>query len=125
MTSRTVEILVTDEFKTWFFGLNESDWEAVVRNVHYLELLGSSLGYPRSSALKGTRHPIRELRVQSGGRPIRVFYAFDPKRNAVLLLGGHKTGKGFYREYIPIVERIWEEYLREQENESLQKEDGS
>jgi hypothetical protein len=43
-----------------------------------------------------------------------VFYAFDPERNAVLLLGGDKTGRNrFYDELIPVVEKIWEEYLAE------------
>ena len=35
---------------------------------------------------------MRELRVQSGGKPPRGFYAFDPRRAAILLIGGDKTG---------------------------------
>jgi hypothetical protein len=54
------------------------------------------------------------LRIQSGGKPLRVFYAFDPARQAVLLLGGDKTGdKRFYMKIVPIVEAIWEDYLTE------------
>lgn len=55
-----------------------------------------------------------ELRVQAGGRPLRIFYAFDPVRQAVLLIGGDKTGqKRFYEIMVPIAERIWKEYLDE------------
>ncbi|WP_404367590.1 type II toxin-antitoxin system RelE/ParE family toxin [Corallococcus coralloides] len=72
---------------------------------HGVELLaakGVALGFPYSSQLKGTSQPLRELRIQSGGHPIRVFYAFDPARDAVLLLGGDKTGdKRFYERMIP------------------------
>jgi hypothetical protein len=57
---------------------------------------------------------LRELRVQSNGRPLRVFYAFDPARQAVLLIGGDKTGDNrFYENMNPQAERIWKEYLDE------------
>jgi hypothetical protein len=50
---------------------------------------------------------MRELRVQSGGRPLRVFYAFDPRRSAILLIGGDKTGDGrFYERMIPIADAL-------------------
>ena len=68
-----------------------------------------------SSAIKGSSIAMRELRVQSGGKPLRVFYVFDPKRQAVLLLGGDKTGdKRFYESMIPKAERIYADYLKEQ-----------
>lgn len=73
---------------------------------------GVALGTPYSSAIKGSRYPLRELRVQSGGHPIRILYAFDPKRQAVLLLGGDKTGDDrFYKTHAPKAEGIWETYL--------------
>jgi len=88
---------------------------AVARVVGLLEIKGTTLGYPYSSAIEGSRYPLRELRIQSGGRPLRVFYAFDPLRQAVLLLGGDKTGDNrFYIAMIPRVEAIWEAYLYDQ-----------
>ena len=61
-----------------------------------------------------------ELRVQSGGRPIRVFYAFDPRRTAILLLGGDKTGdKRFYDRMIPIADSLYDVYLSELKKEGL------
>lgn len=110
-----IEVLATDEFEQWFLALNDSDSMAVARVVGLLEAKGTALGFPYSSAIEGTRHPLRELRIQSGGKPLRVFYAFDPLRQAVLLLGGDKTGnKRFYRTLIPKAEAIWESYLSDQ-----------
>ena len=63
---------------------------------------------------------MRELRVQSKGRPIRVFYAFDPRRTAILLLGGHKTGdKRFYEKMIPVADKLYDTYLDELKREGL------
>jgi len=116
-----VEVVATDEFADWYQDLSQSDAMAVARNVGLLEARGTTLGHPRSSAIKGSRYPLRELRIQSGGRPLRVFYAFDPKRQAVLLLGGDKTGDNrFYEKFVPRAESIWEMYLteiREEEEE--------
>ena len=109
-----VEVFGTDEFEDWFLGLNKSDTAAVIRVVGLLEVKGTDLGFPYTSSITGSRYPLRELRIQSGGKPLRVFYAFDPARQAVLLLGGDKTGdKRFYVKMIPIVEALWEDYLND------------
>ncbi len=63
---------------------------------------------------------MRELRVQSGGRPLRVFYAFDPRRYAILLIGGDKTGDGrFYERMIPIADSLYDAYIEEIRKEGL------
>jgi len=109
-----VEVLGTAEFEEWFLGLGSVDARAVVRGVGLLEAKGLALGFPHSSALGGSRFALRELRVQSSGRPLRIVYAFDPQRQAVLILGGDKTGDDrFYAWAIPKAEAIWEQYLRE------------
>ena len=72
-------------------------------------------GHPYSSAVKLTRYPLRELRSRSTSAPLRIFYAFDPARDAVLIIGGNKKGDDrFYERMIPLAEQIWEQYLREQ-----------
>ena len=75
------------------------------RVVNMLVEQGPQLPYPYCSAISQSRHGrMRELRIQSGGRfPIRVFYAFDPRRTgAILLLGAHKTqARRFYDYYVP------------------------
>jgi len=55
---------------------------------------------------------MRELRVQHKGRPYRILYAFDPRRVAILLIGGDKTGDDrWYNRYVPIADRLYEEHL--------------
>ena len=109
-----MEPVATDEFQEWYSGLSRSDQEVVERLVDLLWERGVKLGFPYSSAIKGTKHPIRELRAKSESI-LRIFYAFDPTRAAVLLIGGDKRGDDrFYERMIPLAERIWEQYLREQ-----------
>lgn len=64
---------------------------------------------------RGSRHEhMRELRIQSGGEPYRVFYAFDPRRTAALLIGGNKAGDDrFYEKMIPAADRLYDVYLIE------------
>jgi hypothetical protein len=110
-----VEVLGTAEFEEWFLGLGSTDAQAVARGVGLLEAKGLALGFPYSSTIEGSRYALRELRVQSSGRPLRVFYAFDPRRQALLILGGDKTGDDrFYSRMVPKAEAIWKRYLEEQ-----------
>jgi hypothetical protein len=107
-----VEVLFTDEFEDWWQDLTEASQDDVAVAVGVLADRGVALGYPRSSAIRGSSIGLRELRVRSMGRALRVFYVFDPGRNAVLLIGGDKTGRSrFYREMIPLAERVFEQYL--------------
>ena len=77
--------------------------------------------FPYSSGVTGSRHShMRELRIQSSDKPIRVFYIFDPRRSAILLIGGDKSGNGrFYKQYIPIADRLYDEHLDELREEGL------
>ena len=114
MKDRKVEVLVTYEFRVWYESLGDADGAAVYKRVGLLQEKGVSLGHPYSSAIKSSKYAIRELRIQSERKHLRVFYAFDPTRNAVLLLGGDKTGKKkFYEEFVPKTDKIWAEYLKE------------
>jgi hypothetical protein len=112
-----VEVIATDEMVQWYERLDEADAATVYDHVAELARRGVALGYPRSSAVRGSRHALRELRVQSGGKPLRVFYAFDPRRDAVLLIGGDKTGESddrFYDRMVPRADDIFDQYLAEQ-----------
>jgi hypothetical protein len=114
-----VEVIATDEFATWFEELDEVHVNPVIIAVSKLEQAGVALGHPASSAINGATFALRELRIKSSGHALRVFYAFDPRRNAVLILGGDKTGKNsddFYARMIDRAERIWKEYLAEQKH---------
>ena len=109
----------TDEFESRWIDLAEETQDYIDRVVMLLEEHGPPLGYPYSSDIKGARFALRELRVQSGGRSIRVLYAFDPARSALLLIGGDKTGNDrWYVENVPRAEHIFEELLKELEQEA-------
>ena len=88
-----VEVVLTNEAVTWLAGLGESDQDAVGRLISILEQIGVALGHPYSSAIKGGKYPMRELRVQSGGRPLRVFYVFGVTRDAVVSGSGSSTSR--------------------------------
>jgi hypothetical protein len=114
------EVEYTGEFGEWWERLTEQEQGDVAAYVGELERRGPMLPFPYSSGVKGSKHgEMRELRVQSGGRPIRIFYAFDPRRMAMLLIGGKKAGvKRFYERFIPIADRLYDEHLAELREES-------
>lgn len=110
-----VEVFGTDEFEAWFLDLSAEEQGAVVNVVTKLEIAGVALARPHSGHLEGTKEPLRELRPKKGRSPLRIVYAFDPRRNAVLLIGGDKSGDPkFYDRIVPWAERIWRQYLAEQ-----------
>lgn len=112
---------VTDECASWLEGLDEDDFGAVDYSVGLLTEHGPQLGYPHSSKINGSKHGrMRELRVQSGGRPLRIFYAIDPRRSAILLIGGDKSGdRRFYDRMVPIADALYDVYLDEIRKEGL------
>jgi len=56
---------------------------------------------------------MRELRIQHAGKPYRILYAFDPRRCAILLIGGNKTGnKRWYDIYVPIADKLYDEHIK-------------
>ena len=115
------EVEYTDEFEQWWLQLLERQQEDVGMRVEMLRRQGPNLSFPHSSDVRTSHHGrMRELRIQSGGRPIRVFYAFDPRRTSILLIGGDKTGNDrFYAEFVPLADRLYDDYLRELQREGL------
>ncbi len=107
------EVEYTDEFGAWWVSLTEAEQSSVAASVGLLEARGPSLGYPHSSAIKGSRHgQMRELRTQHSGHPIRTLYAFDLRRAAILLIGGDKTGDGrWYEVHVPIADQLYDDHL--------------
>ena len=117
------DVEYTDEFGFWWQRLSEGEQDDIVAITELLMEQGPALPFPYSSGVNGSRHDhMRELRVQSGGLPIRVFYAFDPRRSAILLIGGDKTGnKRFYKQFIPVADRLYDEHLEELRSEGVIK----
>jgi len=85
----------------------------VAATVGLLEKEGPRLPFPYSSGISGSRHShMRELRIQHAGRPYRVLYAFDPRRCAILLIGGDKTGNDrWYEQVVPVADRLYDQHL--------------
>ena len=114
------EVEYTDEFAMWFDTLTRAERRAVFAAVNRLEEQGPALGRPYVDTLRTSRHAnMKELRPR--GTSIRILFAFDPRRVAILLLGGDKTGRWqtWYDEAIPIADRLYDEYLDELRREGL------
>jgi hypothetical protein len=108
------QIEYTDPFGEWWGSLNESEQDDIAAMVGLLEEKGPALSFPHSSGIETSRHKhMRELRIQHAGAPYRVLYAFDPKRSAILLIGGNKTGNNrWYETHVPIADNLYDEHLR-------------
>lgn len=115
------EVEYTDEFSKWWHTLSAAEQAALEGSVRMLEQFGPHLARPYADSVKGSRYAnMKELRTQCQGRPLRTFFAFDPRRCAILLIGGDKTGdERFYDRMIPLADRLYDEYLRELHDEGL------
>jgi len=113
------DIEFTDEFEKWWDTLSEAEQESVAVSVSLLEIMGPNLPRPHSDTVKGSSFKnMKELRTQHAGQPYRTLYAFDPRRTAILLIGGNKTGDNdWYQTYIPIADKLYEKHLEEIKNE--------
>jgi hypothetical protein len=117
------EVEFTDEFGAWWDGLTAGEQESVRAYVRLLAEFGVALKHPYCSGVTGSKHShMRELRVQHQGRPYRVLYAFDPRRAALLLIGGDKTGNDrWYEVVVPIADRIYDTHIAQLRAERKEK----
>ena len=114
-------VKVTEEYAAWFTALIKEDLPSAVQVAQAVGALreeGPALGRPLVDRLSGSRiHHLKELRPGSRGRSeIRIIFAFDPARAALLLLGGDKAGNWhrWYRDNIPIAEQLYLQYTTEE-----------
>jgi hypothetical protein len=115
------EVEYTDQFEKWWDSLSETQWEELGAAIEKLEERGPGLGRPLVDTISTSRHHnMKELRPVASGN-VRVLFVFDPRRHAILLVGGDKTGRwrSWYDEYIPIADDLYDEYLRELREEGL------
>lgn len=115
------DIEYTDEFGAWWAMLSAEEQESLAASVRLLEERGPALGFPHSSGISRSKHGhMRELRTQHDGRPLRSLYAFDPRRSAILLLGGDKTGDDrWYDVNVPLADSLYDKHLAELKKEGL------
>jgi len=106
------DIEATDDFALWFGTLEGPDQERVAAAVEVLAELGPGLGRPFVDTLKGSRHRnMKELRPRGGH--LRVLFAFDPRRIAVLLVGGDKSARWerWHEGTVARADRLYDEHL--------------
>lgn len=115
------EVEFTDQFGQWWRSLSADQQDDIAYSVALLAELGPSSGIPHSSEVARSRHAgMRELRTQSGGRPLRALYIFHSSRTAVLLIGGDKAeDNGWYDQLVFVADRIYQRYLNERRREYI------
>jgi hypothetical protein len=110
------DVEFTDQFGQWWDTLDAAEQQSIDAAVRVLEEHGPALGRPLVDAVEGSRHAnMKELRAST----IRVLFAFDPRRTAILLVGGDKRDRWqqFYAETIPLADSLYDEHLAELEKE--------
>jgi hypothetical protein len=108
------DVEFTDQFEHWWDTLSVEEQDSIDAAVDVLQQNGPSLGRPAVDTIVGSRHAnMKELRAGT----IRVLFAFDPTRTAILLIGGDKRDRwqAFYAEMIPIADALFDEHLKDLE----------
>lgn len=115
----------TDEFRSWYEALAEEEQDAIIARVELLETAGPALGRPSVDNVHRPRHAnMKELRAERG---VRIIFAFDPRRTAILLIGGDKSPGAaktpawnrWYEHFVPIADDLYDAHLIELREEGL------
>lgn len=106
-----------DEFEPEFFSLPQQVQDEILAHALLLQRFGPNLGRPRVDTLKGSKHAnMKELRIVALGSQWRIAFAFDPRRQAVLLVAGNKSGKPsgrFYRRLLQMADSRFDRHINE------------
>jgi hypothetical protein len=115
------DVLLDPDFEAWLLAQDTGVRRAIAAHAGLLKEFGPTLGRPQVDTLKGSKlGNLKELRIQHQGTPWRVLFIFDPKRRAILLVGGTKQGNArWYKTAIPLAEKRYRRHLAE-----LEKHDG-
>jgi hypothetical protein len=109
------QVATTDTFDEWFVELDEDARAELIAKVELLKILGPRLSRPHADTLNGSKHAnMKELRADTKAMVIRVAFAFNPARTAILLVAGDKSGvsqKRFYKQLITRADRLCDEHL--------------
>lgn len=113
-------VIFNPDFRIWFYEQDPGLQDEIFAIIRVLAESGPKLGRPRVDTLKGSVfNNMKELRIQHQGEPWRILFAFDPLRQAILLVGGNKSGnKRWYKENIPLADQRYEQYLETLEEEN-------
>jgi hypothetical protein len=120
------EVAYTEEFEAWWSTLSIEEQEEVAAKVELLEERGPLLSRPHADIICSSRYSnMKELRGKVNERHLRVLYAFDPKRMALLLIGGDKTDDPkWYETNIPVADDLFKRHLTELKTKDEEKEKG-
>jgi hypothetical protein len=112
-----MEVEFTGLFETWWNSLSEDEQVEISAKVELLQERGPTLPRPHADVITSSRHAnMKELRGKVEDHHLRVLYAFDPRRTAVLLLGGDKTGDpNWYEKSVPMADDLFDQHLRQLE----------
>lgn len=109
-------VVAHPEFEKWLLALDKDERNELLANFILLEEMGPHLSRPRVDTLKSSKFKnMKELRVQYKGKPWRILFAFDPKRTAILLVGGNKGGderwyKKIFLSPMHALKNIWKNW---------------
>jgi hypothetical protein len=110
------KVATTDSFDKWYSALDENAKEEVIGKMVLLETIGPKLGRPHADTLNGSKHTnMKELRADTKDKVMRIAFAFDPNRAAILLVAGNKTGvsqKQFYQQLIKKADALYDAHLK-------------
>ena len=112
----TWAILISEEYEEWFSKLPQKHKLAITTDLEVLHHFGPMLGRPHVDQIKGSKYTnMKELRTEIFGHVYRSLFAFDPKRQAVILSGGDKRGKNqekFYKRLIVQADKTFKRHLK-------------
>lgn len=115
-------VITHPDVEEWLRTLDQKSFSLVTAAVRELRDSGPALGRPLADTIRGSRHrKMKELRPGSAGRSeMRILFAFDPARQAILLVAGDKAGdwKGWYKRAIPLADDRLDEHLSRLKEES-------
>jgi hypothetical protein len=113
-------VIFDERFSAWLDAQEEDLQDEIAANLKVLQEDGPALGRPRVDRVRGSAFEnLKELRVQYHGAPYRILFAFDFRRQAVLLVGGCKAGdKRWYKTNVPIADKRFKQHLEELRRES-------
>lgn len=107
------KVKTTDEAQAFLDGLTDDEFAKVDATIRLLQEFGPNLRRPHADSVYGSRHPnMKELRIKLGRREFRILFAFDPNREAILLVGGDKVGnKRWYESFIERADACFDQHL--------------
>ena len=108
-------VVTTDVFDEWFSDLEPDAQAEVMTKVRVLQVMGPQLGRPHVDTLNGSRHAnMKEIRAKTARQVMRIAFAFNLERTAILLVAGNKQGanqRRFYQQLIEDADRLFDQHL--------------